>query len=79
MMQGFSVHSFVFTNANGKRSFVKFHWNTKLGIHSLVWDESLKIGGQDPDFHRRDVYDAIEVCRLRHLRILVEVFKSLGW
>ncbi|KIO33444.1 hypothetical protein M407DRAFT_233080 [Tulasnella calospora MUT 4182] len=60
MMQGFGVHSFVCVNAKGQRSFVKFHWKPKLGIHSLVWDEALKIAGQDPDFHRRDLYDAIE-------------------
>lgn len=61
MMQGFGVNTFVFTNAEGKRHFVKFHWKPKLGIHSLVWDEALKISGQDPDFHRRDLWDAIEM------------------
>ncbi|KZT53024.1 catalase 1 [Calocera cornea HHB12733] len=60
MMNGFGVHAFVFVNAEGKRSFVKFHWKPKLGVHSLVWDEALKLAGQDPDFHRRDLYDAIE-------------------
>ncbi|KAF8320458.1 putative catalase A [Clavulina sp. PMI_390] len=60
MMQGFGVHSFVLVNADGKRSFVKFHWTPKLGVHSLVWDEALKLNGQDPDFHRRDLYDAID-------------------
>ncbi|KAG8969512.1 hypothetical protein FRC03_002373 [Tulasnella sp. 419] len=60
MMQGFGIHSFICTNARGERSFVKFHWMPKLGVHSLVWDEALKLAGQDPDFHRRDLYDAIE-------------------
>ncbi|KAG8911670.1 hypothetical protein FRC00_006039 [Tulasnella sp. 408] len=60
MMQGFGVHTFICVNAKGERSFVKFHWKPKLGIHSLVWDEALKISGQDPDFHRRDLWDAIE-------------------
>lgn len=60
MMQGFGVHTFICTNAKGERSFVKFHWKPKLGVHGLVWDEALKLGGQDPDFHRRDLYDAIE-------------------
>jgi len=59
-MQGFGVHSFILVNAEGKRSFVKFHWTPKLGVHSLVWDEALKLNGQDPDFHRRDLYEAIQ-------------------
>lgn len=50
----------MFVNDKGERSFVKFHWTPKLGVHSLVWDEALKLGGQDPDFHRRDLYDAID-------------------
>ncbi|KAL7415714.1 catalase 1 [Mrakia frigida] len=60
MMQGFGVNTFVLVNAEGVRSFVKFHWEPKLGTHSLVWDEALKLNGQDPDFHRRDLYDAID-------------------
>ncbi|KZP01018.1 catalase-domain-containing protein [Calocera viscosa TUFC12733] len=60
MMNGFGVHSFILVNAEGKRHFVKFHFKPKLGVHSLVWDEALKLAGQDPDFHRRDMYDAIE-------------------
>ncbi|KAG8905370.1 hypothetical protein FRB99_009039 [Tulasnella sp. 403] len=60
MMQGFGVHSFVCVNERGERSFVKFHWKPKLGAHGLVWDEALKINGQDPDYHRRDLWDAIE-------------------
>jgi len=59
-MQGFGVHSFLLVNAEGKRRFVKFHWTPKLGTHSLVWDESQKITGADPDFHRRDLWEAIE-------------------
>jgi catalase len=47
-------------NAEGKSTFVKYHWTPHLGTHSLVWDEALKLAGQDPDFHRRDLYDAIE-------------------
>ncbi|KAF8325754.1 uncharacterized protein EI90DRAFT_3146600 [Cantharellus anzutake] len=59
-MPGFGVHTFVFVNAKGERHFVKFHWKPKLGTHSLVWDEALKLAGQDPDFHRRDLYDSID-------------------
>lgn len=60
MMQGFGVNTFTLVNAQGVRSFVKFHFTPTLGVHSLVWDEALKISGQDPDFHRKDLYNAIE-------------------
>jgi hypothetical protein len=59
MMQGFGVHTFALINAEGKRTFVKFHWRPMLGVHGLVWDESMKLGGVDPDYHRRDLYEAI--------------------
>ncbi|WP_129843226.1 catalase [Streptomyces sp. RFCAC02] len=60
MMQGFGVHTFRFVDAQGCGTFVKFHWKPLLGTHSLVWDECQKIGGQDPDFNRRDLWEAIE-------------------
>jgi catalase len=60
MMEGFGVHTFRLTNAAGETSLVKFHWKPKLGVHSLSWEEAQLIGGLDPDFHRRDLYDAIE-------------------
>ncbi|USK29507.1 catalase [Bacillus sp. CMF21] len=60
MMEGFGVHTFRFVNEEGKGRFVKFHWKPKLGVHSLVWDEAQKLAGKDPDFHRRDLYEAIE-------------------
>ncbi len=60
MIQGFGVNTYCFINKAGERSFVKFHYTPELGVHSLVWDEALKICGQDPDFHRRDLYGAIE-------------------
>lgn len=59
MMEGFGVHTFRFVNAEGKSTFVKFHWKPLLGMHSVLWDEAQKISGKDPDFHRRDLYDAI--------------------
>jgi catalase len=59
-MDGFGVHTFRFVNAQGKSRFVKFHWKPLLGAHSLVWDEAQKIAGKDPDFHRRDLWEAIE-------------------
>jgi catalase len=60
MMQGFGVHTFRLVNARGESQFVKFHWKPMLGTHSLVWDEAQKIAGADSDFHRRDLWDAIE-------------------
>ncbi|MFZ6689640.1 catalase [Undibacterium sp. SXout11W] len=60
MMEGFGVHSFKFVNSDGKSSFVKFHWKPLLGVHSVIWNEALLISGQDPDFQRRDLWDAIE-------------------
>ncbi len=59
MMEGFGVHTFRFINEEGTSSFVKFHWKPLLGVHSVVWDEAQMISGKDPDFHRRDLWDAI--------------------
>ena len=58
-MEGFGVHSFRFVNAAGESTFVKFHWKPKLGLQSVLWNEAVKINGADPDFHRRDLWDAI--------------------
>lgn len=60
MMEGFGVHTFKFINDEGKMHFVKFHFKPKLGVHSVAWDEATKISGKDPDFHRRDLWEAIE-------------------
>ncbi|KAJ6164788.1 hypothetical protein N7470_003460 [Penicillium chermesinum] len=60
MMQGFGVNTYSLINKEGKRHLVKFHFTPELGVHSLVWDEALKIAGQDPDFHRKDLMDAID-------------------
>ncbi len=59
-MEGFGVHTFRLINAQGQSHFVKFHWKPVAGVHSLVWDEAQKLAGKDPDFHRRDLYEAIE-------------------
>ena len=60
MMEGFGIHTFRLINAKGESHFVKFHWKPKLGVHSVTWDEAVKINGADSDFHRRDLWDAIE-------------------
>jgi len=59
-MQGFGVHTFALINEAGQRTFAKFHWRPIAGTHSFVWDEAQKIAGADPDFHRRDLYEAID-------------------
>ena len=60
MMQGFGVNTYTLYNDKGERTFVKFHFTPHLGVHSFVWDEALKLAGQDPDFHRKDLYTAID-------------------
>ena len=60
MMEGFGIHTFRLVNKKGKSVFVKFHWKPVLGVHSVVWDEAQKISGMNPDFHRRDLWEAIE-------------------
>lgn len=60
MMEGFGVHTFRFVNDQGQARFVKFHWKPKLGVHSPVWDEAQRLAGKNPDFHRQDLYEAIE-------------------
>jgi len=60
MMEGFGVHTFKLINEEGKFHFVKFHFKPKLGVHSVAWDEATKISGKDSDFHRRDLWEAIE-------------------
>jgi len=59
-MEGFGVHTFRFINENNESHFVKFHWKPRAGTHSVSWDETQKISGQDPDFHRRELWNAIE-------------------
>jgi catalase len=60
MIEGFGVHTFRLVNAEGVSHFVKFHWRPKLGMAAVLWDEAVKINGADPDFHRRDLWEAIE-------------------
>jgi catalase len=59
-MQGFGIHTFRLINAEGKSTFVKFHWKPKFGVCSLLWDEAQKLAGKDTDFHRRDLWESIE-------------------
>jgi catalase len=74
MMQGFGVHTFRLVNAAGESHFVKFHWTPKLGTHSLVWDEAVKIAGADADFHRRDLWEAIEAGEYPEWELGLQIF-----
>jgi catalase len=74
MMQGFGVHTFRLVNDKGESQFVKFHWNPIAGTHSLVWDEAVKISGADPDFHRRDLWEAIEAGAYPQWELGVQIF-----
>ena len=60
-MEGFGVHTFRLINATGRSTFVKFHWKPKLGLQSVLWNEAVKINGADPDFHRRDLWNALNM------------------
>ena len=73
-MQGFGVNTYRFVNAAGESVFVKFHWLPQAGTHSLVWDEAVKIAGADPDFHRRDLWEAIEAGHFPVYDLAVQTF-----
>jgi len=73
-MQGFGVHTFRLVNAAGESRFCKFHWTPLQGTHSLVWDEAAKLVGADPDFHRRDLWEAIEGGAFPEWELAVQVF-----
>ena len=74
MMEGFGVHTYRFLNAKGKSTYVKFHWKPVLGMHSLLWDEAQKIAGKDSDFHRRDLWEAIESGAFPEWELGVQLF-----
>ena len=74
MMDGFGIHTFRLVNADGESTFVKFHWRPKIGSQSVIWDEALKINGADPDFHRRDMWNAIESGNFPEWELSVQLF-----
>ncbi len=73
-MEGFGVHTFRLVNADGKSTFVKFHWKPKLGLQSVIWNEAVKINGADPDFHRRDLWNAIKSGDYPEWELCVQTF-----
>jgi len=76
MMQGFGVHTFRLVNEQGKSTFVKFHWRPVAGTHCLDWDECVKIAGADPDFHRRDLWEAIEAGAFPEFELSFQMFSE---
>ncbi|HQS50187.1 MAG TPA: catalase, partial [Xanthobacteraceae bacterium] len=73
-MEGFGVHTFRLLNARDESTFVKFIWKPKLGLQSVVWNEAVKINGADPDFHRRDLWDAIQSGNFPEWELCVQLF-----
>ena len=76
MIEGFGVHSFRLVNAQGESTFVKFHWRPELGIQSTVWDEALKLQAADNDYHRRDLFEAIEAGDYPAWELCVQLFSQ---
>jgi len=74
MIEGFGVHSFRLVNAVGEFTFVKFHWRPKLGLQSTIWDEACKIAGADPDFHRRELFEALSAGETAEWEFAVQLF-----
>ncbi|MBT2749194.1 MULTISPECIES: catalase [unclassified Lysobacter] len=74
MIEGFGVHSFRLLDARGASTFVKFHWRPKLGLQSTVWDEAVKLAGADPDYHRRDLFEAIQAGDFPEWELAVQLF-----
>lgn len=74
MIEGFGVHTFRMIDAKGKSVFVKFHWRPTIGAASVIWDEAVKINGADPDFHRRDMWEAIETGNFPEWELALQVF-----
>lgn len=78
MIEGFGVHTFRLVNAEGKSTFVKFHWRPKLGAQATCWDEAVKISGADPDYHRRDLWEAIDKGDFPEWSFGIQTFDE-GW
>lgn len=74
MIEGFGVHTYRMINAKGESQFIKFHWRPTIGAASVIWDEAVKINGADPDFHRRDLWEAIETGNFPEWELSLQVF-----
>ena len=76
MMEGFGIHTFRLIDQSGKSTYVKFHWRPKQGMQSLIWDEAPKINGADPDYHRRDLWTAIDTGDFPEWELAVQLFNE---
>lgn len=76
MMEGFGVHTFRFVNEKRESTFIKFHWKPVLGVHSLPWEESQQLGGLDPDYHRRDLFEAIKTGQFPEWQLGVQLISE---
>lgn len=76
MMEGFGVHTFKWVNERGEVTFVKYHWKPVLGAYGLLWDEAMKISGADPDFHRKDLWEAIDSGNFVEFELGVQMVKE---
>jgi catalase len=74
MIEGFGIHTFRFIDARGRSTFVKFHWRPTIGAASLLWDEAVKLYGADPDFHRRDLFEAIASGTFPEWELSIQAF-----
>jgi catalase len=74
MMEGFGIHSFRLLDKDGKSTFMRYHWKPVLGVQSTTWDEAVKIGGADPDYHRRDLFEAINMGAFPEWEFGVQLF-----
>jgi catalase len=76
MIEGFGIHTFRLLNEKNESTFVKFHWRPKLGLQSTIWDEAIKIAGADPDFHRRDMFEAVSDGDFPEWELAVQLFSQ---
>jgi catalase len=74
MMEGFGIHSFRLLNKDGKSTFVRFHWKPVLGVQSTTWDEAVKVSGADPDYHRRDLFESLDMGAFPEWEFGVQLF-----
>jgi catalase len=73
-MEGFGIHTFLLVNEAGETHFVKFHWKPRLGLQSTIWDEALKLQAADNDYHRRDLFEAIDTGNFPEWELGIQVF-----
>lgn len=76
MIEGFGIHSFQLSNQAGESTFVKFHQRQKLGLQSTIWDETVKISRADQDYHRRDMFEAVEASNFPEWGFAVQHFTA---